>query len=229
MTNNSVKGTYAYDKAFLQAHTAHTIELLSPDSSSKLLLSPDYQGRVMTSTATGDTGASFGWMNYNLIAAKEKKKQFNPVGGEERFWLGPEGGQYSLYFKAGDSFNIAHWQVPPIIDTVSYNVAASGADHAIFTQKAEITNYIGTTFNLDIERSIHLLTKQDLENKLQTTIPINIHFVAFETQNTITNTGQQDWTQEKACSPSGSSACLPPRPKPPSSSPSTPYPTHVHT
>lgn len=191
------KGTYGYDKAFLQAHTAHTIELFSPGNSAKLLLSACYQGRVMTSTAAGDTGASFGWMNYDLIAAKEKKQQFNPVGGEERFWLGPEGGQYSLYFKSPDSFNIAHWQVPPVIDTVTYNVAASGADHAVFTQQATLTNYSGTTFHLNIERSIRLLTKQDLESKLQTAIPATIRFVAFESSNTITNTGQQDWTKEK--------------------------------
>jgi hypothetical protein len=117
------KGSYGYDKAFLKAHTGHTVELVSADSSARLLLSADYQGRVMTSSAAGDTGASFGWLNYDLIAAKEKKKQFNPVGGEERFWLGPEGGQYSLYFKGGDSFNIAHWQVPPVVDTIAWNVS----------------------------------------------------------------------------------------------------------
>ena len=60
-----------------------------------------------------------------LISSGEKKKQFNPVGGEERFWLGPEGGQYSIYFQKGDSFNIAHWQVPPVVDTVAYDVLQS--------------------------------------------------------------------------------------------------------
>src|SRR5258708_1821658 len=79
-----VKGSYGYDKAFLKAHTGHIVELMSADSSARLLLSTDYQGRVMTSSAASDTGASFGWLNYDLIAAKEKKKQFNPVGGEER-------------------------------------------------------------------------------------------------------------------------------------------------
>jgi hypothetical protein len=83
------KGTYAYDAEFLRKNTSQVIELKNADSSAKVLLSGDYQGRVMTSTATGDSGTSFGWLNYDLISAKEKRKQFNPVGGEERFWMGP--------------------------------------------------------------------------------------------------------------------------------------------
>src|SRR5687768_11381383 len=136
----AAKGSYAYDAEFLKAHTGKIIEL-SNGQGAKVLLSADYQGRVMTSTATGDTGISFGWLKYDLIKAKEKKAQFNPVGGEERFWLGPEGGQYSLYFKPGDSFNIAKWQVPAIIDTVVYTVAEADGSKATFTQKAGLKNY----------------------------------------------------------------------------------------
>src|SRR6185369_15173705 len=117
--STAVKGTYAYDAEFLKKHTGRVIELKDKAGQSKVLLSADYQGRVMTSSAMGDSGASFGWINYNLIASGQKKKQFNPVGGEERFWLGPEGGQYALYFNKGDSFNIDHWQVPPVIDTTA--------------------------------------------------------------------------------------------------------------
>ena len=38
------------------------------------------------------------------------------IEDSSRFWLGPEGGQYSLYFKPGDPFDLAHWQVPEPID-----------------------------------------------------------------------------------------------------------------
>ena len=89
----------------------------------------------MTSSANGDEGRSFGWLNYKLIQAPQKKAQFNPVGGEERFWLGPEGGQYSLYFKQGDSFNIDHWQVPALIDTVAYEIADSSKERAVFSKE----------------------------------------------------------------------------------------------
>lgn len=114
------KGSYGYDAAFLKKNSVDIIELKNGDA--KVLLSAAYQGRVITSTASGDSGASYGWINYNLISSGEKKKQFNPIGGEERFWLGPEGGQYSIYFSKGDSFNIKNWQVPPLIDTEKFDV-----------------------------------------------------------------------------------------------------------
>ena len=117
------KGSYGYDISFLKKYSPGLVELQNKNM--KVLLSADYQGRVITSTASGDTGNSYGWINYELISSGKKKKQFNPVGGEERFWLGPEGGQYSIYFNKGDSFNIAHWQVPPVVDTESYKVLQS--------------------------------------------------------------------------------------------------------
>lgn len=131
----AAKGTYNYDAAFLKKHTQHVVELQDKEGNSKVLLSADYQGRVMTSTAGGDIGNSFGWMNYELISSGEKKKQFNPVGGEERFWMGPEGGQYSIYFIKGDSFNIAHWQVPAIIDTIAFELVSADKSQAVFSKK----------------------------------------------------------------------------------------------
>jgi len=151
----------------------------------------------MTSTATGDSGTSFGWLNYDLISAAAKRKQFNPVGGEERFWMGPEGGQYSIYFKKNDSFNIAHWQVPSFIDTETYKIVQSNNTSVTFAATAGFSNYSGTAFSIQIERKISLLTKEDLQYKLKTSIAGNIHFVGFETANTITNTGDADWTKDK--------------------------------
>lgn len=191
------QGSYGYDVAFLKQHTGQAIELKTPDGLSKVLLSAAYQGRVMTSTAAGDSGGSFGWLNYALIAATEKRKQFNPVGGEERFWLGPEGGQYSIYFKKNDSFNIGHWQVPSFIDTDSYKIVQADTASATFSADARFSNYSGTEFSLNIERKISLLSKEALEQVLKTSIPTGVNFVGFETLNTITNTGTEDWTKEK--------------------------------
>jgi len=191
------KGTYAYDAAFLTQHTGESIQLVSPDGLSKVLLSARYQGRVMTSTASGDSGTSFGWLNYDLIAAKEKRKQFNPVGGEERFWMGPEGGQYSIYFKKNDSFNIAHWQVPSFIDTDAYRVVHADTGSVTFSANASFANYTGTAFSINIERTVSLLSKDALERILKAVIPAGVRFVGFETVNSITNTGNEDWTREK--------------------------------
>ncbi len=47
---------------------------------------PAWQGRVMTTSASGDEGDSYGWINYRFINEGKVSSQFNPVGGEERFW-----------------------------------------------------------------------------------------------------------------------------------------------
>ncbi|HVM90215.1 MAG TPA: DUF6786 family protein [Puia sp.] len=194
--SSSTPNTYAHDRDFLKKHTRQVIELENPEGNAKVLLSADYQGRVMTSSATGDSGISFGWINYKLIESGERKKQFNPVGGEERFWLGPEGGQYSIYFKKGDSFNITHWQVPAVIDTEMFDVLSSDKSQAVFSKKASLVNYSGTNFDFNIERKISLLDKKQLEERLKLSLPSSIHFVGFETDNSITNTGNTDWKKE---------------------------------
>jgi len=187
------KGQYGYDAAFLKKNTQHVLELQDESGQSKVLLSADYQGRVMTSTAAGDSGSSFGWINYKLIESGEKKQHINPVGGEERFWMGPEGGQYSIYFKRGDSFNYAHWFVPPVIDTITYNIVQSDKSQATFSKNAQLTNFLGTVFYIEIIRKISLLSKSQIEEKLKTTIPSGINFVGFESDNQVKNTGNKDW------------------------------------
>ncbi|KAA9040629.1 hypothetical protein FW778_00880 [Ginsengibacter hankyongi] len=188
------KGTYGYDVAFLKKYSPHLVQL--QDSNMKILVSADYQGRVMTSSATGDSGSGYGWINYNLISSGEKKKQFNPVGGEERFWLGPEGGQYSIYFNKGDSFNIMHWQVPPVVDTETYNIVQQDKSSVTFSKSAVITNYSGTTFNLDIKRKVELLNKNAVEKNLHISIPEGVQYVAYESTNQIKNTGSREWKKD---------------------------------
>ncbi len=187
-------GSFGYDAAFLKKYSGDIIELQSGDA--KILLSPGFQGRVMTSTASGDTGSSYGWINYNLISSGEKKKQFNPVGGEERFWLGPEGGQYALYFKKGDSFNIKNWQVPALIDTEKFEVIQSDSSSATFSKSAVITNYSGSVFRFNIRRRIQLLDKNATEQILHTNIPPGVKYVSYTSANQLINSGDAEWKQQ---------------------------------
>jgi hypothetical protein len=150
----------------------------------------------MTSTGTGDSGLSFGWINYALMSSGEKKKQFNPVGGEERFWIGPEGGQFAFYFSQGDSFGIDHWQVPALIDTEAFEMKTSGNDKATFTKTATVKNYSGTVFRLDISRTISLLSKKELEDRLHVSLPANVDYIGYESNNEIRNAGENDWSKK---------------------------------
>lgn len=195
-TQDDFPPSYLHDADFLRQHTKGVIELEDATGEAKVLLSADYQGRVMTSTASGDEGASYGWLNYDLIASGEKKEQFNPVGGEERFWLGPEGGQYSLYFHQGDSFVIKNWQVPSVIDTEPFDLVESKPTSATFSKKASVTNYSGSVFDLLIERKISLLGKSELESELNTQLPEGVKYVGYQTDNHVENVGSNDWKKE---------------------------------
>ena len=192
-----VAGSYGYDAAFLKKHNRQVTELQSPDGRSKILLSADYQGRVMTSTTNGDSGTSFGWINYQLIESGKPKKQFNPVGGEERFWLGPEGGQFALYFSKGDSFSINNWQVPALIDTLAYDLTSSDNTSATFTKTARLTNYAGYNFDIAIRRKISLLNRSGIEKELQVIVPDSVRMVAYQSENEVQNTGKEAWSKNK--------------------------------
>lgn len=190
-------GTYAYDADFLKAHYIELLELTSPDGRSRVLIAPTYQGRVMTTTATGKAGASFGWLNYKLIAAGTANPQFNPVGGEERFWLGPEGGPFSLYFKPGAEQVYANWIVPPVIDTERYDIESQDPQSVKFVKQTRLSNASGTLFDMRIERKISLLDADATAVVLGRAVPEKVNAVAYRSDNIITNIGDNAWTREK--------------------------------
>jgi hypothetical protein len=116
--------------------------------------------------------------------------------GEERFWLGPEGGPFSIYFKKGDEQVFENWVVPPLIDTESYDIAFSDENSVRFTRHARIENASGTHFDLDIERTVRLLSRTELSVFLSIDLPSGLQIVAYESDNVITNRGDQPWTKE---------------------------------
>ncbi len=196
-STKNIKGTYGYDVAFFAENNIKTIELKDPESKACVLLIPDYQGRVMTSTANGKSGNSFGWINYDLIESGEENSQFNPFGGEERFWLGPEGGPFSIYFKEGKEQVFTNWVVPPAIDTESYEVKELTEKSVAFVKKAVLKNAAGSEFNIAINRTVSLLSPADLSEFLDVPIPPSLNVVAYQSENTITNVGENGWAKEE--------------------------------
>src|SRR5512145_1878121 len=79
------------DLAFLQSRTK-VVVLSDGSGQAQVAVNPDLQGRVMTSTAAGPDGLSFGWIGREAIASGVNNPHMNSFGGEDRFWLGPEGG-----------------------------------------------------------------------------------------------------------------------------------------
>ncbi len=191
----SEKGTFGYDVAFLSQHQ-QVITLQDEKGRARLLICPGYQGRVMTSTADGDKGMSFGWINYDLIASGKLQQHINPYGGEDRFWIGPEGGQFSVFFKPGTRFVMDDWFTPGDIDTVAYDVVESDSHHAVFTHQAHMQNYSGHDFYFRMDRKIKLLDGNEISEILGVAPGSGVLSVGYKSLNRITNTGNESWTRK---------------------------------
>ena len=183
---------YGFNRDFLKKHT-EIIEL--KNAGSAIALAPSWQARVMTSTAEGDTGFSFGWINRDLIASGKILPHINAFGGEERLWLGPEGGQYSIFFSKGKEFTYDNWQTPVFIDTTPFNLVTATDTSALFGNDISAENYSGTTFTFRIEREISILSESEI-NKLISHDVSNVNCVAYRSDNKIINRGQNEWKKE---------------------------------
>lgn len=195
MESVPVSDTFGADLEFLRQYTSLVV-LSDAASQAQVAVSPDMQGRVLTSTAQGSEGTSFGWINRSLIASGERQAHINVFGGEDRFWLGPEGGQFSIYFKEGDPFDLDHWYVPEAIDWGPWTIVSESQQHVAFEKAMQLQNYSGTSFELHVSRMVHLLSADTVNAHLGLAIGDDIHTVAFESVNTVTNTGPDGWTAE---------------------------------
>ncbi len=194
--------TFEEDVAFLQRHVP-TVVL--EQEGAKVAVVPAYQGRVMTSTTDGDADLSFGWLNYPVIergvlspaeAAGELQAHIHVFGGEERFWLGPEGGQFGIYFPPGAPFDFDSWKTPAPIDTEPFFVEAQSSDRIELQRRFTVQNHSGQVFDVGIRRVIRLLSRAELANQLGLDMGPNLNVVAYETANEMVNLGDTAWTQE---------------------------------
>jgi hypothetical protein len=183
---------YGYNRDFLKKYVT-VIELRNGNSA--LSLVPRWQGRVMTSTAGGDNGFSFGWINHELIASGKTLKHMNAFGGEERLWLGPEGGQFSIYFKKGDPFEYDYWQVPAWLDTEPFEVLNQTDTSALFGLDVETVNYSGTLLRFRIEREVFLLDDRSVGRDLGLELT-GLQSVGYRSVNKLVNKGDNEWKKE---------------------------------
>ncbi len=188
------KGSYGYDLDFLEANDVNVHELVDETSSARVMVVPQWQGRVMTSTAADLEGKSYGWINYDLIDSKEVSDQFNPFGGEERFWLGPEGGPFSIYFKPGDAQEFSNWVVPSALDTESFDIESANNSTILMTKDMSITNAAGNTLSIGVRRTVKILDRDEIWNNLSLDPVDNLSAVAYESTNSIKNDGDEAWT-----------------------------------
>ena len=187
------KGSFGYDLHFLQQHDS-VIILKDESGNSQIIVSPKYQAKVFTSTVNGNDGASIGWVNYKAFG-DSLDAHMNAYGGENRFWLGPEGGKFSLFFKPGAEMIFKNWKTPAAFDSESWDVASKNDHSVIMHKNMNLKNYSGTDLNISVDRTVKILQPSAISSTLGLNIDTSVKVVGYETDNVITNSGKNDWTE----------------------------------
>lgn len=186
------EGSLGFDQEFLENRDKDLIVLQS--GSAKVLVSAKYQAKVFTSSAKGDKGKSLGWINYKAFDG-DLDPHMNAYGGENRFWLGPEGSKFSLFFKPGEQMTFDHWNTPPPIDSESWQVSEKNPTVVRMEKRMSLRNYADTPLDIKAVRSVQILDRQQIESLLQIDLG-QLESVGYKTSNEIENTGRNAWTEE---------------------------------
>ncbi len=194
--------TFADDLTFIGQYT-ETVVLHDGDAA--VVVAPAYQGRVMTSTWDAAAGPSLGWINRPVIVEGVRpepervgrlQEHIHVFGGEERLWLGPEGGQFSIFFPPKSEFAFTHWKTPACVDTDTFRVARRSPTEVTLAHEAVLTNWSGTRFAIGMERTVRILKRTEVETRLQVGLADRVSLVAYESLNELANRGTAAWTRE---------------------------------
>ncbi len=187
------RGTFGYDLTFVGRHDPNL--LVFQNGSSKVIVSPKYQAKVFTSTASGDGGVSFGWVHYKAFDGPVDA-HMNGYGGEDRLWLGPEGGKFSLFFAPGAKMEFANWHTPGAFDTAAWDVVKQTDESVDLRKDMQLVNYAGTHLSLSVDRQITMLTRGAIDSMIGLPADTSVKAVGYRTINRLTNTGGQAWTEK---------------------------------
>jgi len=190
---NAKDPTFADDVAFLKKHTNAIV--LKGEGGGAVVVIPQYQCRVMTSATDAAGGEGFGFINYNLIKSGKLLPHMNGFGGEDRFWMGPEGGQYAIFFKDRSEFDLAHWQTPAPIDSDKYKVIAQTPTSVTCAHTFNLVNYSGSKFKVNVTRRVEIQSPKLAMDALGLDSLDGVKTVAFRTVNTVKNVGNTNWDE----------------------------------
>ena len=150
----------------------------------------------MTSTCGGLDGPSFGFVNRDFIEAGKTDPHFNNYGAEDRFWLSPEGGQFSLFFQQGADQTVAGtWYTPPAVNEGAWQVTSAPNDAAVhMTTRMKLKNASAASFELEVARDVRLLGNAQFQEFFGAAAAkivgqSGVKMVGFQSHNTIVNRG----------------------------------------
>lgn len=158
----------------------------------QVLVCPSLAGRVMGTSYTNDQGEFGGFINTKAFK-EDMKDSWDNWGGEERYWLCPEGGQFGLMFQ-GKENSFDNYTVQAGINNSKYTVVDISDLGNSLSMKCQfdLHNATGTRFQVE---SLRRITALDACPYL-TGMIAEINFVGFQSESTITNVGANAWSKQ---------------------------------
>ena len=188
MTENSFQADAEFLKGYFDIH------VLRNEEGGRAIVIPELQGRTMTTASQGESGQSYGYIKYDAFDA-EPDPQINLFGGEDRIWISPEGGQFSVFFDPDVSMEYQNWRTPKILDSLPYDIVEKNDLSITTKQSTSLQNMSGYMFEVELERTVELLSRSRAAELMKTSVE-GVSLVAHESRNKLTNIGSDTWKQE---------------------------------
>ncbi len=193
MKNDEYKmWSFGQELAFFSEYGVQVMLLGEGDS--LVCVSPEWQARVMTSTFAGADGPSIGWINRPLIAFKKDDLRTAQAGGEDRFWVGPGTGEFSIFEQTGGLYEGGERSAPPELSSEPWKLVDSSKTRARFEKDFNFENSRGIKVHAKAEREISVLNRKNVSEILGIEIPNSVTLVAYQSFNKLKNVGNEDWS-----------------------------------
>lgn len=186
--------TYGETRDYFNKKTI-PIELKACNGTAKLLVLPEYQGRIAASSSLGDGASPSGWVNFSALN-REEKLNGSEIHGEERVWIGPQGGQFSFYYGLDRPLDESKWEVPASFNAEPFDLYGQSQREVDLSKNVVLTNNFGTTLHMTLYRNVRILEKQEIEGLLSIQIPGRISFIGYQTAHRLQNTDSVQWKKD---------------------------------
>ena len=142
---------------------------------------------ILTSSSNGMKGISYGWFNRNLIDSAKYENNYSAIAGEGRLFFGPEAGKYSVFFNP-DSTQGHKAVTRAAFDTLSFKLISESEKSVTYGNEFHLINYQRFRFVFNVERTITVLNKNEIEQCLYTESNDSVSYVAYSIYTKIKNT-----------------------------------------
>lgn len=168
------------------------IELSPFDTNASVVVTPEYQGKIIVSKTSGDDGKMLGYFNWDAFKKSDSLNNLE-LYGEERIGIGSLGGTLTFYSGIALPARDKSWKIPERVTFKPFTVDYQKSDYIVLSKNIVLQNNLGTRIVAQLQRIISVFSKNDIEKNLSVQLSSKTDFVAYNTTHILTNTDTSQW------------------------------------